>query len=128
MRLPLTRTAGVAVVLVLGMVGAAAGAGEARHSGTVVRVDDDELVIREMGTWTGSGSGVAERRVTLAADTATQLVRREPGAAERTSRPGWKSIAMRPEDIRPGDFVTVTTRKAGGDVAVSIEVLRPNGG
>lgn len=112
-------------VAVLPLSGAAE---EARHSGVVLQTADDRLVLREMVTWTGPGTGIVDRPLTVTSETAVQLVRRAPKADDPRARPGWMAVDLRPDDIRAGDFATVTTREgADGDVAVSIQIVRPEG-
>jgi hypothetical protein len=41
--------------------------------------------------------------------------------------PGWTTQSLRPSDLEPGDFVTVTTRREGGDHAVALQVVPPGG-
>ena len=102
------------------------GHGEVRHSGTVVRVDPEarRLQMREMVTWTGPGTGIVERSVTLTPDTAMQLVTRDDDF-DRASMPGFEESPIALREIRPGDFVTVTLRR-DSPVAVSLEVVRPD--
>ena len=107
---------------------APAAAEDLRHSGTVVRAAHDRFVLREIVTWTGPGTGVVDRHVAMTEQTAVQLVRRAPWTDDPRARPGWQAIDLRPDDVRPGDFATVTIRDgAAGDVAVSVEILRPEG-
>ena len=114
-------------VMIIGVwLPSAAIAEEVRHSGTIVRTTTGELVLEEMITWTGPGTGIVNQRIDVTTETAVQLVRRAPWTDDPRARPGWESIDLRPDDIRRGDFATVTTRDArSGDVAVSIEIVRP---
>lgn len=100
--------------------------GEARHSGTVVSVDADarRLTMHEMVAWTGPGTGIVERTVTVTPDTSMQIVRRD-GDRDRASMPGFEESPIALRDIRSGDFVTVTLRR-DRVVAVSLEVVRPD--
>ena len=116
------------VVLAAPLLISSAAADELRHSGTVVRATHDGLVLREMITWTGPGTGIVNREVAMTPQTAVQLVRRAPWTDDPRARPGWTAIDLRPDDVHPGDFATVTTRDgADGDVAVSVEIVRPEG-
>jgi hypothetical protein len=109
--------------------GTAPRAGEVRHSGRVVEVGQDgrRLVLEEMVAWRGPGQpGIIHRSITLTPRTAIQLVERtgEWGEA-RTSMPGWSSKNIESQELRTGDFVTVTTDDDARSRAVSLEVIRP---
>ena len=105
-------------------------AGSARHSGTVVGVDEARgvLVLEELGLWTGSlDTTLVRREVRLDPMARATLVTRDPGG---TGANGWRggftetSIAL--SALRAGDYVTIETIRQDGDlVAGSIEVLRP---
>jgi hypothetical protein len=124
-----------ALVIGLLMLAPAAGAyaageakpGELRHSGTIVDVGRDtrQFTMEEMLAWTGPGTGVVERTVILTPRTSIQLVTRFEDP-DRPSLTGFKESPLAPSDLRPGDFVTVTTdRREGPLMAVSMEVVRP---
>ena len=106
---------------------AAGSAGEARHSGQVLAVGDDVLVLQEIVAWTGPGAGFVTRRLRLTPVTSSQLGR----GAETIDPDRWPVVfdeqPLAADAIRRGDFVTVTTRRAQGDTAVSLEVWRPAG-
>jgi hypothetical protein len=117
------------VVLIVALASPAAGQvnGEARHSGTITEVVDGRIVLDEIVTWQGPESpGIVRRSIRITPDTAIDLVQRGPWDA-RTSRPGWSSEPIRPDDLRKGDFVTVTTRGDETGAAVAVEVIRPRG-
>lgn len=97
-----------------------------RQSGTVVKVDPDRraLTIQEVVGWTGPGTGVVERTVTVTDATSVELVMRDDTNVSGSDTPGFREWPFRLSGVAPGDFVTVTTR-AGRAVAVSIEVWRP---
>lgn len=98
--------------------------GEVRHSGTLVALDTDARTIRmrEVVTWTGPGTALATRWLRLTADTAMQVVRRDP-RADPASMPGFAESSIGLDQLELGDFVTVTTR-AEAPVVVSLEVYR----
>ncbi len=118
---------GLALASLVSMPPALPAAGEARHSGQVLAVGDDVLVLQEIVAWTGPGAGFVTRRLRLTPDTSIQLVRR----AETIDPDRWPVVfdeqPLAADAIRRGDFVTVTTRRAQGDTAVSLEVWRPAG-
>ncbi len=98
-----------------------------RLSGTVVDVarDQGSLMLEELAAARGPEPNAVRRAVVLAPDTSVNLVRR---AGEVTAgEPPWVITAMKLEDLRPGDFVTVTTRAGDGGrpVAVTVDVVRP---
>jgi hypothetical protein len=100
---------------------------EIRHSGTIVDVgpNDRMLTMEEIVTWTGPGTGVVKRPVVLTPQTSIDLVKR---THERSPKvlPGWESSPLKPSDLRPGDFITVTTHQRQDRlIAVSVEVVRP---
>lgn len=102
--------------------------GEVRHSGTIVDLgrDTQQFTMEEMLAWTGPGTGVVERTVILTPRTSILLVTRfeDPNRASLT---GFKESPLKPSDLRPGDFVTVTTDGRDGRLmAVSLEVVRPD--
>lgn len=74
---------------------------------------------------TGPGTGVIERTVTVTPDTSVQLVVRDEQDWSRASMTGFREMPFELSRLKPGDFVTVTTRRER-PVAVSIEVWRPN--
>ncbi|HXH84669.1 MAG TPA: hypothetical protein VNN07_17315 [Candidatus Tectomicrobia bacterium] len=104
---------------------AGAPAREARHSGRVLEVADGLLMMEETVTWLGPGTGSVIRKIRITPDTSLQLVRR----ADEVDAARWP-IAFSEEpisvaEIRRGDHVTVTTRTRNGEVAVALEVYRP---
>lgn len=106
---------------------APAAAAEERVSGTVVRVDRaaGALVIEELTAAATAAPATAQRRFTVGPDTTVVLVHR---VAE--SRDGWPhGYAATPlalDDLRRGDFVTVTVARAGERrLAREISVVRP---
>jgi hypothetical protein len=101
---------------------------EVRHSGRIVDVTPDgtTLVLEEMVAWGGPGTGVVTRRIRLTPQTSMQLVKRtDQWEADRTALPGWDTVPLDANSLRPGDFVTVTTDDDKVGVAVSLQVVRP---
>ncbi|MGH7278646.1 MAG: hypothetical protein ACREJG_08155 [Candidatus Rokuibacteriota bacterium] len=97
---------------------------EARHSGTVVRVDlrGRWLKVEEVGPWRGPGTPPIERLIVLTSETTARLIR--PTRPHSGNMP--RTMPLDPLELWPGDFVTVVIRPAAGaSVAVSINVVRP---
>jgi hypothetical protein len=102
--------------------------GEVRRSGRILVIapDGSAIVLEELRTWTGPGTGLVARSIRLTPSTSIHLIERaERWEGDRTSMPGWDAETMRPASLRPGDFVTVTTDDDRRDVAVSLLVVRP---
>ena len=134
------RATGVGVVLLTMSLSAAAAASdgrtrpasnaeeEVRHSGIItdLAAKDTSFTFEEIVTWTGPGTGRVKRSVALTPQTSVQLVTRDEEPS-RTAMPGYKETPLRPSDLRPGEFVTVTTApRQDRVVAVSVEVVRPS--
>jgi hypothetical protein len=101
--------------------------GEVRHSGTIVEITGRSIVLEEMLAWQGPDNpGIVHRSITVTPRTSIQLVARtgEWGVA-RTSLPGWDSKPMDLDELRRGDFVTITTGADARDRAVALQVIRP---
>jgi hypothetical protein len=94
-----------------------------RHSGRVVAVRDagQSLVLEEMGPWLGPNTGLSTRSVTLAPAAAVHLVL-PTGTWKADASPGYDVRRMTPDEIKAGDFVTVTVQGAG--LASALEVVR----
>jgi hypothetical protein len=102
---------------------------EVRHSGRILVVapDGSAIVLEELGTWTGPGTGLVTRSIRLTPRTSIRLIERaDRWEGDRTSMPGWDVEMMEATSLRPGDFVTVTTDDDGRDVAVALLVVRPD--
>jgi hypothetical protein len=98
-----------------------------RHSGRILIVAPDvtAIVLEELVTWTGSGTGRVARSIRLTPRTSIRLIERaERWEGDRTSMPGWDVEIMEAASLRPGDFVTVTTDDDRRDVAVALLVVR----
>jgi hypothetical protein len=103
--------------------------GEVRRSGRILVIapDGSAIVLEELRTWTGPGTGLVAQSIRLTPSTSIHLIERaERWEGDRTSMPGWDAETMRPAGLRPGDFVTVTTDDDHRDVAVSLLVVRPD--
>ena len=120
---------GVMLVLAVAFLSLAmpgiAPAAEARHSGRVMAVDPGAgtVQIQEVVAWTGPETGTVERTIRLTPDTTVQLVRREADVDLPRWPNAWEEQRISVDALRPGDFVTVIT--GDGDVAVSLDVVRP---
>jgi len=96
------------------------------HSGSIVATNPerDTVTIAEMGPWHGPGTRPIRREIRLAPDTKVALVERqdEPGGFKGQ----YVDRALKPADLRIGDFATVTEQpEAGKLVPAKIEVVRP---
>jgi hypothetical protein len=103
-------------------------AGEARHSGRLVEVRGagSGVVIEEMLAWTGPGTGVVDRSIQITPNTSIRLLQpTSEWRQDQVSMPGWDARMLTASDLRPGDFVTVTTDTARRDVATALQVVRP---
>lgn len=127
----MSRLTSVLIALALALAAVSTAAAQARHSGTVRDVRGDVLTVEEMGPWTGERQERVSRSITITPDTAIDVVARsEPGAAVGSADwpGGFKATPAGRSEIRPGDFVTVTTQERGGRlVATKISVVRPEG-
>ncbi len=100
----------------------------ARHTGIVVAVqaDDRGITLEEMGPWTGPKHGQVRRSVVLTPETMVLAVTRAEQAAAGGWPGGFSETPLAPSQIKPGDYVTVTTESRNGKlIARSMEVLRP---
>lgn len=96
------------------------------HSGTVAAIDRDrhELILEEMGPWTGPGTGRVKRSITLAPDTKLELVRRTAGTTPDGWAGGYVESALVPTQLHVGDFATAkVVHRLGRAVAVSVDVM-----
>ena len=99
-----------------------------RHSGWIVEVapDGSAIVIEELVTWNGPGTGVVTRSIRLTSRTAIDVIQRADGTeGDRAALPGWDTRVIDAADLRRGDFVTVTTDGDRRAVAVALQVVRP---
>jgi hypothetical protein len=103
-------------------------AGDARHTGIVVAVQADHggITVEEIGPWTGPARGHVRRSVAVTPETTVLVVTR----AEKAPAGGWpggfSQTPLAPSEIKPGDYVTVTTARRNGTlIARSLELLRP---
>jgi hypothetical protein len=123
----------VGVLLAAALAGAAAPpapAAEVRHSGRVVAVADDgsALVLEEIVTWNGPGTGVVRRSIRLTPRTSVRVVERSGVAGVATTTPtGRDTTSIEAAGLLPGDYVTVTTDDDHRDVAVALQVVRSDG-
>jgi hypothetical protein len=118
----------IAVVLVgavaLGAFPAFAADEEAKFSGRLLEIrPDGSLIIEEQGPWKGPNTGILRRTVALGPDTTIRTVRpRETWSAD-DPEPGYAITVSDFRELKPGDFVTVST--GGASKAVAIDVVRP---
>lgn len=120
------------VLLAAGPAGVASAESRAvRHSGRVAAIDPARhtLSLEELGPWTGPATRPITLKVELTPKTTVALDRRSTTAASDGGWPGgYVASPLKIEDIRPGDFATVSTDRQGRRlVATSIEVVRPAG-
>jgi len=114
-----------ALVALLVLAGSALAAEWERHSGRIVEVrPDGKLVLEEMGPWKGPGTGLVRHTFDLAPNTAVGEVRAKATWEPNDVMPGYEVRPLDLTQIKPGDFVTVTT---GGDrrAAATLDVVRP---
>jgi hypothetical protein len=96
-----------------------------KHAGVVVAVDPTHITIDEMGPWRGPSTEPMRRVFQLTGTTKVALAERTPEGSD-----GWpwafREQWLQRSDLRPGDFVTVTTEQHGDKpVAVSVLAVRP---
>lgn len=103
-------------------------AGDAiRHSGSIVseNTKHDTVTIAELGRWQGPTTRPVRRQFHLGPRTQVELAVRknEPGAFKGE----FAEQSMKVEDLRPGDYATVTVERAKGgrEVVTKVEVVRP---
>jgi hypothetical protein len=99
----------------------------ALHTGTIVaeNTNRDTITIEEMGPWHGPGTRPVRREFHLTPRTTVQLAIRksDPGGVHGV----FVDQALRPTDLRPGDYATVTVEREGGKaIATKIEIVRPS--
>jgi hypothetical protein len=107
----------------------AARANEVRHSGRIVEIADDgsAIVLEEIVAWTGSGTGAITRSIRLTPRTSLRLIERtDTWNGRNDALPGWDARAIRIQDLRKGDFVTVTTDDDRRGIAVALQIIRPD--
>jgi hypothetical protein len=97
-----------------------------KHVGVVVTASPTHLTIDEMGPWLGPDT--RPMRYVFQLTGTTKVARTE---RTRDGRDGWawgfSEEQLRRTDLRPGDFVTVTTQRSGDNaVAISVLAVRPN--
>jgi hypothetical protein len=103
-------------------------AGEVRHSGRILEVarDGSALVLEEIVAWTGPGTGAVRRSIRLTPRTSIRVVERtDQWDGRNNALPGWDAKAIAARDLRPGDFVTVTTDDDQRATAVALQIVRP---
>ena len=114
-----------ALVVVGSMVAAAMAGQERRHSGVLegVAVGARIITMQEIGP----GSTSHRRTVRLTSQTRIALaLRSEDGPTTDHWAGEFMESPLKPADLRPGDFVTVTVTGKGDELfARSIDVVRP---
>ncbi len=127
----MVRTVAIFFALTLPLLPLPVGAADLqRHSGTVVAIEGTRgiLTIAEMGPWAPDrDSPVIDRELRLTPDLAVKLIERAPdGVGDDGWRGGFTETPITVSALQAGDYVTVGTRRRGGEVVVeSIEVIRP---
>ena len=100
------------------------------HSGTIGAVDRavGTIVLDEIGPWRvkGGATEITRRTITVTATTEFKLAER----VRATGRGGgfWEfvEVALRPEELKTGDFVTVKVAHEGWRLtAVTVTLVRP---
>jgi hypothetical protein len=97
-------------------------------SGRIVEVapDGSAIVVEELVTWSGPGTGVVIRSIRLTPRTAIRVIQRSGDEdGDRTAMPGWDARVIDAAGLRPGDFVTITTNDDRRTVAVALLVVHP---
>jgi hypothetical protein len=127
----MTRSA-VLVTVVLAVLAGTAHAqspvdGEVWRSGRIIEIAPDRsaIVLEELVTWTGPGTGVVTRSIRLTPRTSIRLIERGDVDETDTAMPGWDATPIDAGRLRVGDFVTVTTIDARRGVAADLQVVRP---
>jgi hypothetical protein len=92
-----------------------------RHSGRVLDIKGQTIVLEEMGPWLGPNTGIVQRTIQFSPGTAVRFVR-STGEWNDTS-PGYEVRTIDVKDLKPGDFVTIST-DAAGRMAQAVEVMR----
>jgi len=111
------------VVLAFSLISLPAFAADAtdRHSGRVLDIKGQTIVLEEMGPWLGPNTGLVQRTIQMTPGTALRLVR-ATGEWNATS-PGYEVRTIDFKDLKAGDFVTIST-DGSGRVAQVLEVMR----
>jgi hypothetical protein len=96
-----------------------------QHSGVVVAVDETQITIDEMGPWHGPATEPMRHVFRLTDGTSIALAERT-----REGSDGWpwafNDQPAQLSDLRPGDFVTVTTEPRGRrTVALRVLIVAP---
>jgi hypothetical protein len=100
----------------------------ARYSGRIVEVAPagSAIVVQEVVAWTGPGTGLVTHSIRLTPNTAIRLIERTGRWDQGSATPGWEVQAMDATNLRPGDFVTVTTDHGRQGPALALDVVRPD--
>src|SRR5262249_52410638 len=91
-------------------------AAEGKHTGIVVAVAADQkaLALEEIGAWTSSKPGSARMSIAVTPETTVVVVTRAEGGGAGGWPGGFSEPRLAPADIKPGDYVTVTTESRNG--------------
>ena len=101
----------------------------ALHAGAIVaeNMKRDTITIEEMGPWHGPATPLplVRRQFQLTPSTVVELAVRKDEPA------GYKGAfinqPLKPTDLRPGDYATVTAERENGTVAATkVEIVRPD--
>ena len=115
----------------LTLVGASQAMADSKHSGTVTTVGahGDAITIDELGPSRSAEPASTRLTIALTPDTKVELAARNGnhGPVDPADWPGgYRETPAAAADIRPGDFVTVTTEERHGRlVATNVSVVRP---
>jgi hypothetical protein len=118
------------IPVVLAFLGASAVSAEESdvHSGRLMKIslDAKTITVEEIGPWMGPDTGRVERTFTLTPSTSVTLLRRAQGADAKGWAGGFESEPLALTELKPGDFATVTAKRADDRLtALSIGVVRP---
>lgn len=121
------RTTLLVIAPVLATLAAApAVAADKKHSGLIVTVEPGRLVLEELTAARGSEPVPVRRTIVLERETTIALAVRDDRGGEGGWRGGFRPTPLGLDDVKPGDFATVTVEPADGRLlAREVTVVRP---
>lgn len=96
-------------------------ADEGRFSGRVVEVKGNSIILEVMGPWTGPGTGLSQRTITLSPGATLRQV--TPTGSWNGTTPGYDVRTLDAKALKPGDFVTVITN---GSSVAALDLMHPS--
>lgn len=92
-----------------------------RHSGRVAAVDPARhtLILEETGPWTPPHAGVVRRSIEAGSGTKFELATRTVASGAGGWPGGFRESTLKPSDVRPGDYATVTIEREGRPLKAS---------